>query len=178
MYGHYITGIKFCARFKDSSSHIVKMESTKEVISSLKFIGQLEKGDKINTKFMYRQPDGLRTRISRTFINYDNRYNTLSFVHRTINNAFEVLGNYERSNKPSDKAMCVHIVDDLKQAKIGLMHLKDTYSEDLKFKCDMDTLLQVIDSKMAEIEPKYYKTEDIDPNMSPKSRATSFSYDE
>ena len=133
------------------------MESTKEVISSLKFIGLLQKGDKINTKFMYRQPDGLFTRISRTFINSDNRQNTLNFIHKIIYSSLDVLMYYERSTKTSDKAMCINIVQDLMQAKIGLSNLKLTYSEDLKFNCDLDTILQVIESNMKDIEPKYMK---------------------
>ena len=133
------------------------MESTKEVISNLKFIGQLQKGDKINTKFMYRQPDGIFTRFSRTFINNDNRQNALNFIHKIIYSSLDVLMYYERSTKTSDKAMCINIVEDLLQAKLGLSNLKLTYSEDLKFNCDLDTILQVIDSNMKDIEPKYVK---------------------
>ena len=133
------------------------MESTKEVISNLKFIGQLQKGDKINTKFMYRQQDGIFTKFYRTFIHNDNRQNTLNFIHKIINSSLDVLMYYERSSKTSDKAMCINIVEDLLQAKVGLTNLKLTYSEDLKFNCDLDTILQVIDSNMKDIEPNYFK---------------------
>lgn len=140
-------------KYKDSSTYSINnMEPTKEVISSLKFIGQLQKGDKINTKFMYRQPDGLMTRISRTLINHDNRHNALAFVQRTISCAFEVITSYLRSEKNSDITLCMNVVNDLKQAKIGLLHLKDTYSEDLKFRCDMETLLEDIDAKLGELK--------------------------
>lgn len=149
----------FFSGFKDSF-HYAKMESNKEVISSLKFIGKLQKGDKINTKFMYRQPDGVATRISRTLINHDNRHNALNFVQRTISNAFEIMSTYLKSDKQSDKTMCSHIAADLKFAKIGLEHLKDTYSEDLKFCCDMETLLQDIDSKLVEILPFIHQESD------------------
>ena len=97
------------------------MESGKEIISSLKFIGKLQKGDKINTKFMYRQPDGLPTRISRTFINQDNRHNTINFIQNS---------------------------------REGLVNLKETYACDLKFCCDMDTILQTIHSKLKEVDSK------------------------
>ena len=118
------------------------MDTTKEVISSLKFIGQLQKGDKINTKFMFRQQDGFFTKISRTFINSDNRQNALTFIQRIINSSLDVFMYYENSTKVADKGMCINILDDLKQAKVGLENIKYTYSEDLKFKCDIDTMLQ------------------------------------
>ena len=138
--------------FKGSSSHNVNMEPSKETISNLKFIGQLNKGDKINTKFLYRQPDGLRTRIERTFVNYDNRQNALNFVYRTIHSVFDLIGQYQRSGRPSDKQMVAHMVKDLTLARTGLLNLKETYSEDLRFKCDMDTLLEEVEAKMGEIE--------------------------
>jgi hypothetical protein len=142
------------------------MESTKEVISSLKFIGKLQKGDKINTKFMYRQPDGIATRISRTLINVENRQNTISFLQSTINSAFEIIVKYEQYNKSAELAMCIHIVKDLKQSKTGLEHLKNTYASDLKFCCDIETMLQVIDVKLREIEEKYTEDkEESDTNL-------------
>lgn len=128
------------------------MEPTKVVISNLKFIGQLQKGDKMNTKFMYRQPDGLVTRLSRTFINYDNRQNALTFIQQTTTAAFKVIVSLAKSDQLADRTMCINMMQDLKQARVGIMHLKDTYSEDLKFKCDMETLLQEIDAQLAEIE--------------------------
>jgi hypothetical protein len=142
-------------RYKDISSYSNSMEPTKEVISNLKFIGQLQKGDKINTKFMYRQPDGITTRIYRTLINYDNRQNALMFVQRTIDNAFDVISNYLGSEKMTNKTLCINVVKDLKQARIGLLHLQDTYSEDLKFRCDMETLLEGIDAKLDELESRF-----------------------
>jgi hypothetical protein len=141
--------------FKDSTSYNVNMESNKEVISRLKFIGRLQKGEKINARRVYVQPDGILTSIVRTLINQDNRGNTLQFVQDTIQRSFELFTTYERSDKEADRAMCPHIIKDLKIAKTGLMNLKDTYMADVKFCCDMDTFLQTIDSKLAEIEGKY-----------------------
>ena len=128
------------------------MESQKEVISSLKFIGNIRKGDKINTKFMYRQPDGLITRFIRTFINYDNRQNTLNFVQKTVASAFEIIVILEKSVKQQDRMMRDIIMKDLVTAQVGLNKLKDTYIDDMKFQCDMDTLLQTIACKLSEYQ--------------------------
>ena len=140
--------------FKDTSKfNINSMESDKEVMSRLKFIGKVQKGEKINVKYMFVQPEGIATRISRTLINQDNRNNTLNFVRSTITRTFEIITSYSSSNKESHRHISLHIIKDLQQCKTGLLNLKDTYLSDIKFTCDIDTLLQEIDAKLCEIEP-------------------------
>lgn len=129
------------------------MESDKEVISRLKFIGKVQKGEKINVKYMFVQPEGIATRISRTLIHQDNRSNTLNFLRVTIARTFEIISTYTTSTKESHRHISIHVINDLRQAKNGLNNLKDTYLDDIKFTCDIDTLLQEIDAKLAEIAP-------------------------
>ena len=150
----------FISVLKDSSSSL-KMESDKEVISRLKFIGKLQKGEKINTKRVYVQPVGIVTSIVRTLINQDNKGNTIQFIQETIHRSFELFTTYERSDKEAERATCPHIVNDLKKAKCGIENLKDTYMVDLKFCCDMDTFLQAIDAKLEEIRIRYPEQESI-----------------
>jgi hypothetical protein len=128
------------------------MESDKEVISRLKFIGKVQKGEKINVKYMFVQPEGIATRISRTLINQDNRSNTLNFIRGTISRTFEIISMYETSTKEAHHQFNLHIVNDLKQAKNGLNNFKDTYLSDIKFTCDLDTLIQDIDAKLYELD--------------------------
>jgi len=153
MYWH-LAKIIFTA-FKGSRTTIKRMEGSNEIISRLKFIGCLKTGEKINTRHMYVQPDGISTKISRTFFYQDNRNNALSFVKETINRSFELLLYLERSERESDKILCTNLVKDLHQAKKGLVHLKDTYISDTMFKCDMDTLLENIDARLKDLDIKY-----------------------
>ena len=136
--------------FKDSSYHMVKnrMDNNQEIVSKLKFIGKLKKGEKINTRYMYVQPDGFVTMLSRTFFYQDNRCNTLNFCQETINRSFELLITYERSESTSDKVLASNILNDLKQATTGLINIKTTYDTDTKFCCDIDTLLEHINAKL------------------------------
>jgi septation ring formation regulator EzrA len=144
---------------KDNNNYNVNMESNKEIISKLKFIGRLQKGEKINVKYMYVQQDGFSTMISRTLINQDNRSNTLNFIQNTINRAFELISVYEKSETKADKITCINIINDLKKAKIGMINLKETYLLDIMFGCNMDTLLQSIDAKLTDIQDKFPLTE-------------------
>lgn len=156
MYRQLATTVALNA-LKDSSHHIVNtMDSNQEIISRLKFIGKINKGEKINTRHMYVQPDGLGTMISRTFLYQDNRGNTLNFCQETINRSFELLITYERSTVPSEKSLGRNLMADLRQAIVGLTNLKYTYTTDTKFCCDMDTLLENINARLegfAEVLP-------------------------
>lgn len=132
-----------------------KMDSNKEIVSRLKFIGRIQKGEKINTRYMYVQQDGFTTTISRTFINQDNRANCLTFIQDTISKAFELLSLYERSDRECDMMICVNIVKDIQAAKIGINNIKETYMIDIKFTCDLDTLLEFIDARLIGLIHKY-----------------------
>lgn len=131
------------------------LENEKEIISRLKFIGRLNKNEKINTRFMYVQANNMTTTIIRTIFYQDNRYNTLNFIDDTINKIFGFIDSYKNSDKNSAKAICKNIIIDLKQSKIGMCNLKDTYKLDIKFCCDIDTFMENIDTKLLELEPLF-----------------------
>ena len=125
------------------------METDKETISKLKFIGRIRKNEKINTQHMYVQPCGIITSIMRSIIYQDNRTNALNFVYKTIHDSFDLLKKY---SDVTNLTTYEHLILDLKNAKNGLESLKETYISDRKFCCDMDTLLQSIDSKLIDVE--------------------------
>jgi len=132
------------------------MDNNQEIISRLKFIGKLKKGEKINTRHMYVQPDGFGTSLSRTFMYQDNRGNALNFCQDTITRSFELLITYERSLSNSEQVLFYHLIKDLEQSAIGLSNLKFTYVSDTKFCCDMDTLLQHIEANLERFNREEY----------------------
>lgn len=140
------------------------MESNKEVISKLKFIGKLQKGEKINIRMLYVQQDGVITQFIRTFLQ-DNRSKTLSFIQDTINKSFDLITYYDKSSRLSERIMSNNLIDDLKRSKNGLVNLKDTYCDDVKFCCDLETLLQLIDAKLIEYDK--YDSNNINSSLPP-----------
>ena len=130
------------------------MESDKEIISRLKFIGRIQTNEKINVKGLYIQTDNILTKIYRTFFTVCNRQNTINFVSNTVYRSFTIL---ENLNQQVHMTMCANIVSDLKQAKNGLVNIRDTYIYDTKFICDIDTLLQDIDIKLVSVQMRYTK---------------------
>lgn len=141
---------------------INRMDSYQEIISRLKFIGKLKKGEKINTKQMYVQQEGLATTLSRTFWAQDNRINTINFIHETIKFSFELLNNYDRSDSTPEKELAKHLVKDLRQVNQGLEKLKQTYILDTKFCCDIDTLMEDIKAKLVVYNEKYIIEDEIE----------------
>jgi hypothetical protein len=124
------------------------MDNHPETIARLKFIGKLQKGDKINTRRMFVQSNGLITRLNRTFWNQDNRANGLSFVQETVRRAFDLLELYDKSGKDHDKSLRESMVKDIQTSMHGLNNLKSTYCDDVKFGCDIDALLLIISAKI------------------------------
>lgn len=138
------------------------MDNHPEVISRLKFIGKIQKGDKLNTRRMFVQPTGWITSLNRTVWNQDNRLNTLSFVQETVRRAFDLLDIYDKKKegKEENNIITENIVKDLHYSTNGLINLKSTYCHDIKFCCDMDTLLELIKAKLPIIEENESEAEE------------------
>ena len=141
------------------------MLTNKETISRLKFIGKIEINDKIDLKNMSIMHDGILTQLSRT-VYQDNRNKSLVFIQDTISKAFEILKCYENSKKNHEKLMCLNVINDLKISRSGLKNLKETYILDIKFSCDIDVLLEMIDAKLSEIDMDIFLSL-TPPNVSP-----------
>lgn len=122
------------------------MEPNEEILSRLKFIGYIEKGEKINVKFVHRQPNNWITKLSRSLLYPDNRSSSLKFLKEVLNRSFEIL---EKKIEKEEEYIARNIYRDLVASKEGLLNLKHTYIEDSKFCCDLDVL---IETTMARIE--------------------------
>lgn len=131
------------------------MDNSSEVLSRLKFLSCIEKGEKISVRTMTLQPDGWSTRISRTLINHDNRNNTLKFIREIISRSLEILGILLLSEKEADMYQAKLIIKDLIRSQDGIDNLKTTYIDDKKFTCDIDVILQQIKSRLNDIKSSH-----------------------
>jgi hypothetical protein len=141
----------FIYKVKETScSDVKRMNNEQEIVSRLKFIGKIKRGEKINTHHMYVQPTGIMTFVKRTFWDHDNRSNALTFIHDAITRAFELLITHNRSDKAPDKLLANNLIKDLRDATNGLDNIKITYQDDTKFCCDIDTILEFTTARLAE----------------------------
>jgi hypothetical protein len=127
----------------------IGMENNQEIISRLKFIGRIEKDEKINVRQVNRQPNTFFTKISRSIIYPDNRNNSLKFIRDVILRSFDILEHLINHN---ESIICKSLIYDLNTAKKGMLNLKYTYNEDTKFCCDIDVLIENISSKLINIK--------------------------
>ena len=130
------------------------METQNETISKLKLIGRISNGDKLNTKYVFIQKDGFLTRLSRLFYYQDNRHNTINFVRNTIYSTFSMIMTLKKSNKRYDNLILLNIIEDLEQAKGGMVNIKNTYADDIKFCCDIETLLEAVEVELTKHRPE------------------------
>ena len=126
-----------------------------EIIPRIKFIGKIQKGEKMNVKHMQIQQDTIITKIFRSFIYNDTRVNTFTFINTSIKKAFEVLLMHIDSDKPYDRTICQNIMNDLRQCRFGMQNVKDTYMDDLMFCCKMDALMEETNARIYDIESKH-----------------------
>ena len=130
------------------------MNTDDDVIPRLKFISRLKKGDKINVKNLYIQPNNFYNRIDRSFFNIDDRSNTLLFVQNTVKKGFDLFYQHISNSNPYDKILCINLLSDIRNTRIGLLNLKETYIEDVMFVCKIDALIEETDAKLADIESR------------------------
>lgn len=142
------------------------LESTHEVITRLKFISMVKQDEKINVKNMFIQPKNMFTSFSRLF-NQESRETTLNFLTMTFNRVFEIITYYTYTQKPIDKILIISILNDLNLSINGLNNLQHTYNEDRLFVCHIQTLIEMINSKIREVKqhkPEWFVNNEIQTN--------------
>jgi len=128
-------------------------QNSEEILSRLKFLGYIQKEEKIDIKSVSRQPNNFFTKIQRTIFP-DNRINTLNFIKEIIVKTFEILKyNFGIGfNNETIKIQCKNIILDLIRAKQGIENLKKTYNGDTKFCCDIDIILENISTEILNLK--------------------------
>lgn len=125
------------------------MENNEEILSRLKFIGKIEKDEKINVRHVNRQPNNIMTKLQRSLLYPDNRGNALKFIKDVITRSFEIIDN---CNIHSNTVVSKGIISDLLKAQQGILNLKYTYGDDTKFCCDMDVVIETINIKLLSLK--------------------------
>jgi hypothetical protein len=120
------------------------IEDYDEILSRLKFIGCIERDEKINARNVIRQPNNWLTTFVRTLMS-DSRVNTLKFVRNVINRSFEIADYFNRKNNGIEYNS---VISDLIKAREGILSLKYTYATDTKFCCDLDVLLESMRARL------------------------------
>src|SRR5688572_9352927 len=107
------------------------METPHEIITRLKFIGKLKKGEKINVKTLTVGKINWITRAWRTIKGFTNqpegREQTLVFLTTTYNRVFDII-QLSLGDRNPDKFLCINLIRDIAESFEGLKNLKGTYT--------------------------------------------------
>jgi len=118
---------------------------TSGIISNLKFVSRIKTGQKIDTRAMRVQENTYFNAFIRTLFP-DNRNNALVLFKEIIARAFQSIANCQ------DTTLICNIIDDIRQCITGLGNFKKTYENDVMFTCEIDTLIDDIELKLAHYE--------------------------
>lgn len=143
-------------------------DSTHEIITKLKFIGMVKKGEKIDVKALKVHSSSKWYAFWRMWCD-ESRDTTLEFLTTTINRAFEIL-QLNLSRIESNKTLCRNLIADLITSTMGMINLQSTYSDDRIFLCQIQTLIQSIEVKLKDIRSEHqdlFPKGDIDVSLSP-----------
>lgn len=127
-------------------------ESNDEVIARLKFIGHIQRDDKIDVKNVNIQPNTFMTRILRTLSFSEDRKKTLKFIRNILQRTFEII---ELNLSKEQLDICKSIIGDLIRARQGITNMKATYEDDIKFCCDMDVLIESVNNKIIKLKEEF-----------------------
>lgn len=134
-------------------------ERNRDIMSHLKFIGTIQPNEKMDVKNRCIENYTLFTPIKRTLLG-ESRTTTYQFLTSTIDRSFEIVYAYCKSSKISEQLLCKNILIDMNKAILGLQNIQKTYKEDKQFCCDIDVLIQSIESMMEEFRttnPELFK---------------------
>ena len=130
---------------------MIKINDTKEIISRLKFISRVKAHQKIDVNNLTIHNISFLSSISR-IMNQNNRNNKLIFIKNIINKSIEILNQYKIKKTVRDKLFVNNLVQDLIKSKIGIINLKITYKQDVKFVCDIDVICEHIDLTLYDLQ--------------------------
>jgi len=133
---------------KDSIS-----EKNRDYITRLKFIGTFQPNEKIDVKNLKIENNTIITPFKRMLLG-ESRDTTYQFLSSTIDRSFEIVNSYCRSDKISEKLFCKNILNDMIKAITGLQNIQKTYKDDKLFYCNIEVLIESVQSKLMEIKDK------------------------
>lgn len=116
-------------------------ETEFQTLSKLKFLGRITPGDKIHVPKLLIQPQSLYTSLYRTLFPC-NRKETIHFIRGTLTQSTAI---YRQAGAGRDT-----LSEDIRRALVGVANLRLTYDDDIKFVCDLDTIIEGTHQRLME----------------------------
>lgn len=146
--------LKLVNPFSSSSAsmNLMSADSKRAVRARLKFIGNLSKGDKLDSHNLAIESSSFWTGLKRLFVTGDSRQTMLSFLSQTIERSCELIDANKHSKDVSDQIFCANVIQDLVNSVKGLKAVQQTYKDDKFFPCEIDVLIETITAKLFSVQ--------------------------
>ena len=139
-------------------------DSRRQVLTRLKFIGNISPHEKIDSRSLKIESNSIFTPLKRLLFTGDSRETTLYFFSSTIDRSFEIIAAHLHSKHVSEQIFCANILQDLLRSVNGLRAAQKTYSDDKLIVCELDVLIETISAKLFEIQqnhPQLFTIKDL-----------------
>ena len=135
-----------------TSAFIKSIEELKtdEVLSGLKLIGKIQPDQKLFLNpTVSLGSDSYLSAIIRSFTQDNNRNCTFGFLSAIIDKSFDILADFHKEKDDVySKDQKKNLIEDLIKCRDGIYKLSMTYGYDIKMVCDLELLVQKINSKL------------------------------
>lgn len=147
-----MSGLKLDIPYFTYTQTVANDSTINEIASRLKFIGRIQRGEKVDVGRKCVLADTWYNNIWRTIWGTESREATLEFIDRTVKCGLEfALQTNNNQQNPFRETTVQSIFQDLSNACNGMENLKDTYKCDLMFGCQMDTLIHYIRTRLSQM---------------------------
>lgn len=123
--------------------------------SILQFISEINKDERVNTKYLKIVSNGILSKIYRSIFDNESREKTFLFIQTKIYEATNLIETYLKNRKENDPLLIKSIITNLNKSKIGIKNLQFTYDDDRITVCKLGTLIIYIDSFFTKMSQDY-----------------------
>ena len=128
--------------------------NVQDVLSKLKFLSKIKKGEKLNVTSLTISEDTFFTNIQRYFHVLESRDKTLEFIKRVSDDALNIALKCLQSRDSFHHNIGRIVISNLREIKGGIDNLGSTYGEDRMFVAKIETFQTLLDVKIMDLEEK------------------------
>lgn len=125
------------------------MEKYDSILSGLKFLSKLKKGEKIMVKTMTIQQSDFMSSVYRSFTG-ETRQDTFDFVFELWSEAVKLILSETTSDEYKKILLC-----DLQESRKGTHSLLSTYETDRHFCSKLESLISTVEIQVRSVEPEF-----------------------
>lgn len=133
-------------------SHNVSDRDVQDVLSKLRFISKIRKGEKINISTLSLVEDTWINNFYRTLSFEDSRSKTLEFIKDVSDRALGYVADFILNGDKFKRSVGLMILEDIKNMNNGISGLAATYGSDRMFVSKVEAFQTLLNVKVADIE--------------------------